>query len=554
MTDNILKILDIFKWFFRWLGVDYEKFRALIWVKLTVDNRQEKSLVQRKSKKEMSNSMLRVTIIYALMGIFLGAMLLGIQSVFTSMVFVFSMVMVMTAVALISDFTSVLLDTTDNAILMPRPIDSRTLATARITHIVIYILMITLALTTASIIIGTIKFGPLFTIVFIVSLFFAVLFVVFLANVFYLMLMKISTEDHFKDIILYFQILMAAFAMGSYQLLPRLMEMDAIRGFSLPIRWWTYTIPPAWAAAPIDMAVNGNFSSANITMTLTGLLIPILSVYVVIKYLAPGFSRALSQMESTGGSKDTDMVTDQSKGKFHTFLSRIFTTKSSERGAFQLAWKLSSRDRKFKLRTYPTFGYMLIIAFILSVYREGDILQNIQSLPSSGKYLIFLYVACIVIPIVVLQQRYSDQHEASWIYYSFPFNSPGVIQKGSLKAMVVKYGFSVFIPLALFVFLVWGPHVLDDIMLAFLNMIFASLVVGFMVRKDLPFSKKATSAAESQKGLTGVLLFLFPATLGGIHYGLTQIPYAVPVALVVVLGIVFAAMKQYGQTTWDMIS
>jgi len=140
MTDIILKILDRFKWFFRLLGVDYEKFRILLWVKLTVDNRQEKSVVQRKSKKEMSNSMLRVTIIYAFMGIFLGVMLLGIKSVFTSMIFVFSMVMVMTAVALISDFTSVLLDTTDNAILLPRPIDSRTMAMARITHIVIYIL------------------------------------------------------------------------------------------------------------------------------------------------------------------------------------------------------------------------------------------------------------------------------------------------------------------------------------------------------------------------------------------------------------------------------
>ncbi len=118
----------------------------------------------------------------AVMGIFLGLILLGIDSVFTSMVMVFSMVMVMTAVALISDFTSVLLDTTDNAILLPRPIDSRTMATARITHIVIYILMITLALTTASIIIGTIKFGPIFTVVFIFTLFFAVLFIVFLLS------------------------------------------------------------------------------------------------------------------------------------------------------------------------------------------------------------------------------------------------------------------------------------------------------------------------------------------------------------------------------------
>lgn len=555
MTDLILKALDLFKWFFRSLGVDYEKFRVLLWVKLTVDNRQEKSLVQRKGKKEMSNSMLRVTFIYAVMGVFLGLMLLGIQSVFTSMVFVFSMVMVMTAVALISDFTSVLLDTTDNAILLPRPIDSRTLATARITHIVIYILMITLALTTASIIIGTIKFGPIFTVVFIITLFFAVLFVVFLANVFYLLLMNISSGDHFHDIILYFQIFMAAFAMGSYQLLPRLMEMDALKGFILPIRWWTYLLPPAWMAAPIDIAVNGDFSAAKIMMSLTGVVIPIASVYVVIKYLAPGFSRALSHLEAVGSSTEKNLITAQKKGKFQTFLSRIFTANSSEQSVFQLSWKLSSRDRKFKLRTYPAFGYMLIIAFILSVYQgEGNLLENIQNLPSTGKYLIFLYIGCIVIPIVVLQQRFSDQYESSWIYYSFPFASPGDIQKGSLKAMVIKYGFPVFIPLSLFVFLVWGPHVLDDIVLAFLNMIIASLVVGFMVRKDFPFSRKASSAAESQKGMTGVFLFTFPAALGGVHYGLTLLPYAIPAAIVIAVGIAYLGMKLYGQTTWKMIS
>ena len=553
MTDFALKILDAFKWFFRWLGVDYEKFRALIWVKLTVDNRQEKSMVQRKGKKEMSNAMGWVVFIYAFMGIFLGVMLLGIQSLFSSMVFVFSMVMVMTAVALISDFTSVLLDTTDNAILMPRPIDSRTLATARITHIILYILMITLALTAASIVIGTIKFGPLYTVVFLFALFFAVLFVVFLANVFYLLLMKVSTEDHFRDVILYFQILMAAFAMGSYQLLPRLMEVDALKGFTLPIHWWTYLIPPAWMAAPIDIAVTGDFSLAKTVMSLTGIVIPIASVLVVIKYLAPGFSRALSQMESTSTVSEKVYAQVQKKGRLRKFFSKIFTSSPAERSVFQLSWILSSRDRKFKLRTYPTFGYMLIIAFIMSLYREGNILQNLQNLPNTEKFIIFLYIGCILIPIVVMQQRFSDQYEASWIYHSFPFSSPGDIQKGSLKAMVIKYGFSVFIPLAVFILLVWGPRVIDDIVLAFFNMIIASLVIGFTVRKDLPFSRKGITAAESQRGMTGVLLFLFPVSLGGLHYGLTLIPYAVPVALIFSAGIAFLAMKLYGQTTWKMI-
>jgi hypothetical protein len=204
--------MDQFKWLFRLLKVDYEKFRIILWTKLTDDNRQEKSIVQRKSKKEMSNSLGIVAFVYAFIGIMIGLMLLGIKDLFVSMVIVFAIIMVMTAVALISDFTSVLLDTTDNAILLPRPVDSRTLVVARLAHIVIYILLITLSLSAASIAIGTAKFGPVYTILFLLSLMLSVLFVVFVANVFYLLLMKISGGEHFRDIILYFQIFMAAFA------------------------------------------------------------------------------------------------------------------------------------------------------------------------------------------------------------------------------------------------------------------------------------------------------------------------------------------------------
>lgn len=552
MTEYVLRILDLFKRLFRLLGVDYEKFRILLWVKLTVDNRQEKSMA-RSGKKEMSNSLAMIALVYIFIGIFIGVMLVWIQSVFAAMVFVFSVVMVMTAVALISDFTSVLLDTTDNSILLPRPIDSRTITIARITHIIIYILLITLSLTSSSLVIGTVKYGPAFSIVFLAALFFAVLFVVFLANVFYLLLMKISTEEHFRDIILYFQIFMAAFAMGSYQLLPRLMEMDALKGFTLPIRWWTFLIPPAWMAAPIEISVTGNFSGPMIGLTFLGLLIPGFSIVVVVRFLAPGFSQALSRLDISSQINKSEKISTENRRKLPDIFSQIFTANPSEKAAFQLSWKLSSRDRKFKLRTYPTFGYMLIIAFILSVYRSGDILQNIKALPLTEKHLIFLYIGCILIPIVVLALRFSDQFEASWIFRTLPFSSAGDIQKGSLKAMIIKYGVSVFLPLAFFVILVWGFRVVDDIILAFSNMIIASLLMSFPVRRDLPFSRSYTAAAERQKSLTGIILFIIPAAIGGVHYGLTLLPGGVPAAIVVSLFLAYVGMKSYGNTDWSLI-
>lgn len=553
MTDFVLKILDRFKGLFRLMKVDYEKLRILMWVKLTVDNRQEKSVAQRSGKKEISQSMRTVMLIYAFIGVFIGLVLLGIQSVFVAMVFVFAAIMVMTAVALISDYSSVLLDTTDNAILLPRPIDSRTLGVSRITHIVLYLMMITLSLALFTIILGTIKFGPFFTVSFIFALVLSVLFVVFLSNVFYFLLLKLSGEEQLRDIILYFQILMAAFAMGSYQLLPRLVRVEALRSFTFPIEWWTYLTPPAWGAALVDMAVTGNWSTQLLSMFLIGLVISLLSIYIVILHLAPGFSRAIARL-GTGGSSAGQIEKTTAGPGWRGQLARIFTSNAEERGSFLFFWRIMSRDRKFKLKTYPVFGYMVIIAAVMTFLGEDDIMESIVSLPTTQKYIIFLYVGCVLLPSVLSAQRFSDQFEAAWIYHTLPFSSPGNILKGSLKAALVKFGFTILLIMGLLVFIIWGPHTLDDIALAAANMTLNSLLVASLMRGDLPFSKKYGPAKDAYKGLIGFALFLIPSILGLIHWGLTFLPYGVPAGVCLSLGLTFMGFRLYGRTSWTTVA
>jgi hypothetical protein len=534
------------------MKIDYAKFRTLMWVKLTTDNRQEKSVAQRTGKKEISQSMRTVMLIYAFMGIFIGLILLGIQSVFVSMVFVFAAIMVMTAVALISDFSSVLLDTTDNAILLPRPIDSRTLGVSRIMHIVVYLLMITLSLSLFTIILGTVKLGPLFTVSFLFALILSVLFIVFLSNVFYFLLLKLSGEEQLRDIILYFQIFMAAFAMGSYQILPRMIHMEALRDFSFPIEWWTYLIPPAWMAAFVDMVVTGNFTGQKLILFSTGLVVSLLSIYIVVRVLAPGFSKAIARL-GTAGSASGEREGDTEKPGFLTRLAQLFTSNAEERGSFLFFWRIMARDRKFKLKTYPFFGYMLIIAAVMSFMGGDDIMESLLSLPSTQKYIIFLYVGCIILPSVLSAQRFSDHYEASWIYHMLPFSNPGSILKGSLKAALVKYGFAILVFVAVLVLLIWGPHTLDDIAYAAVNMSLNSLLVAFLIRGDLPFSKKYGPAKDANKGLVGFALFLIPLTLGLIHWGLTFLPYGVPAGIAISLILSISAMKIYGKTSWATI-
>lgn len=549
MTDFILKLVDGFRGLFQLMKVDYSKFRALLWIKLTIDNRQEKSVVQRKSDKEVSNSMIWVVLLYAFLGLFAALLLVQIRSLFVGLVFIQAMIMVMTAVALISDFTSVLLDTTDNAILQFRPIDGRTVAVSRIVHIVLYMMMISLSLSLGTLVIGTIRYGPRFTLPFLVSLVLSVLFIVFVSNIFYLFLMKVSGENRFRDVILYFQILMAAVAMGGYQLLPRLIGNSFLKNVSFEIRWWTYFLPPAWVAAPVDAAVTGVMSREYLVLTLMGICLPILCVVVVIKYLAPGFNKALLKLEKTGLAREKKTIVS----RLLVFFSRIAASKPVERAAFQLAWKISSRDRKFKLKTYPTFGYMLAIAAFWTLRGKGGFLASLKNLPNTKSYLVFLYFGCMLIPMTLFQMRLSDQSQAAWIYHSLPIARPGELFRGGVKAMIVKFGGAVLVLLSALTLFIWGWPVIDDIFLALLNMIVISYALSLSIKNELPFAKPYGIAREARKGIAGFLFLILPALLGLVHFGLTFIPYGVLLALPVIAFFIWPLSKMIGTTRWDMI-
>ena len=224
--------------------------------------------------------------------------------------------------------------------------------------------------------------------------------------------------------------------------------------------------------------------------------------------MAPGFSQAIARLgiASSSGISEEEAKKPGVVGK----LAQFVTSNSQERGSFHLFWRLMSRDRKFKLKTYPMFGYMAIIAAVMAFLGKDDIMQSILSLPTTQKYIIFLYVGCVVLPSAVSAQRFSDQFEAAWIYYTLPFSSPGNILMGSLKAMLFKFGFSILAILRLLVLLIWGPHTLDDIALAAVNMILNSLFIAFLMRGTCPSQKNMAPPKDANKGLIGFALFLIP--------------------------------------------
>ena len=117
--------------------------------------------------------------------------------------------------------------------------------------------------------------------------------------------------------------------------------------------------------------------------------------------------------------------------------------------------------------------------------------------------------------------------------------------------MVVKYGFSIFIPLSVLIICIWGFHVIDDILLAASNMVLFSYLIAVPCKNDFPFAKSYTGARDAQKGVAGFIMLFAPALMGLAHFGLTYLPFAVLLALPVSAVLIYPFSRYFENMKWQ---
>lgn len=157
MNGFILWMLDRFAFAYRLLKIDYTQLRAIIAIKIKLDGRRQ-TIRMTKNKQERNNAFLFSLIMYFLFGIMI-AMAIAAMPFIVGMIIFFSYIMMMIIITLITDFSTVLLDTSDNTIILPRPVDSRTFYAARFTHIFLYLGQLTLALSFFSFVAVALKYS-----------------------------------------------------------------------------------------------------------------------------------------------------------------------------------------------------------------------------------------------------------------------------------------------------------------------------------------------------------------------------------------------------------
>lgn len=511
MINFSLFIIRLLKKPIQWWGVDYPQFETLLRHKLILDFRRNPNHLNASSKK--NQTFLKQLLIFTALSGFIELSLIQIDDLLLSQTILFSMIMVMLATTLINEFTAVLFDERDNDILLVRPISNRTLLLARLMHIQFYMGFIALALSLIPGIVLIFKFNLLISIAFFIgvglSAWITLLFTIF----FYLVLSKIVTGEKFKDYITYLQILLAIVIFGGYQMLPHIVDTDAMHHFSMTVHWWTYLIPPAWLAGFVKFFTFNHTLQATYLLLLA-VIVPFAGGVVVIRFLSKGFGEILGQKRT---NSSPNKKTKTSKEKISEQMNRLFCVTETEKLGWKLTMKTTQRDRKFKQSVYPMLGFIPVMAIMMLKLDFSDLMGSIQKLADTQRYLFFIFLGFFG-TMSILQLPYTDTPEASWIYKALPFQHPGHLISGSVKALLYKIFFPVYSFLSLCALLIWNTPVFPEMLLGGVLTILMTLILVVLQLNRLPFTQPREAQQKGNTIIAAILASLMMGAIVGLVY------------------------------------
>ena len=552
MINFYLKLLTLFRPIFTRLGVNFEQLRAIVEVKLKMDNRRTRYNQAAKKQKESNSSFFWTLLIYAVLSSFMAIFIFMSSSITAVYSLLFAYTMFMLAMTLITDFSAVILDSNDNAVLLPRPIDDRTLLIARITHILMYLLSMQLALSLTTMIVTGFKYGLFAMFIFLIISLLSLILIVFLTNILYLVLMKFTSEEKLRNVINSFQIVLTFVFMGGYRLVGQMVNMEVImKNLAVQTRWWHYLLPPIWMGNTMDVVINHHFDTSKIIFIFLTLTMPFVVVYLVNNVFSGVFNDKIAGMDIA--KKEEHLPNTINREGFAEKLSKIFTGTPAEKGAFEFVWKITSRDRKFKLRVYPLLGYMLIYPLFFFGSSHGGLSERIASMRASESLSLMVIYFCFTIFLSIKGQiTQSEDFKASWIFNLAPITKPGEVLSGAFRSVLVKFMLPTFLFLGVIITFLWGVHLLDDLIFGGLTIINLNLLNAIGGTNKLPFSTEVTNKGGGTFA-RNLLFFMVSGVVGLVHYFLMQVPYVIIGFSILQLGLAWFLLKEYRKLGWEKI-
>lgn len=545
MGKITLRFLLLFAPILKQMGLDVKQLELILTVKLTCDDRTISHVFgttghKKKSSKYMSFFAFFMHLVVGLMVMMVALVIPDRLTGFGLGIASYSFLL---AVFLINDFSSILFDTKDQYIILPKPVSDSTFTAARILHMAVKLLNVAFAVSLPLLIYSGFEYGVLAVVALMFSLFLACLVALFAVSLFYLLALRWLPLSQIKKAIAYIQILLSLLVLAGYMVVPRLLKVDVLQSLTIAEEWWLWLLPAVWPVGWFELAVGG-INSLTLVLLFLSLLFPVLAMFFVRFFLARGF---IDKIFALGQAEVNVHEKKRTKGKWGKYLARILTKKGPEEAAFLHVWYVTGRSQKLKMQLYPTLVYVpLYFVFVFFMRgEEGTLAERYVILMETGRYIVIFYLASISLFGVLQLITRSEAYKAAWLYYVAPIKKDGEVISGALKAVIIKYYLSFMFLFAVVSVFMFGISVVNDVLLAASLGLILTIVLALFAIRDYPFSlpEKATNNRSLLTGLVAGFMFLL-AFLHVQIYKMENLVWGAAIVLILIAWLMFVYLKR----------
>ena len=523
MEKFILRFILLFRGIWKSLGINYEQFKVILETKMILENRKPISFRKRNSGKSSSSSSIIQFVLYLIFGLIFMSIVMMIPDRYLAVSIMLLSFISMLSITLVSDFSPILLDTRDQYIIMPRPVNDKTLAISRITFIAIKLFnqVIALSLPVLIYVVFDWDIGSVFILC--LQLILSTLIALIFVNGFYLISIKYLPIQKFKDVITYIQIGLSLVLFLSYYIGPNLIQSIVESHLTMEQLRFLWIFPSTWIAS-FQALILGNNSLPIIVLSALGILAPLGGIYACSKLFSRGFNAKIAALANADNLPNETSPTPRDntiKLPLYKRLSAKVCASPVEEAGFGIVWLISSKTREFKQQLYPSLAY-LPIYFVFLFLRTGDDLPmagKILKLRDSGLYIVMFYLSLLTILTVFHLITQSNKYKAAWIYHVTPIQKPGQLMTGVLKACLIKYVLPFNILFLCICIPLFGISSLNDLLLSSAIGGIESILVMLFLVKNYPFSK---ANQTNSKTITNLVILGLLGLLGYLHKTIFQ--------------------------------
>lgn len=538
----------------RSLGINPSQLQTILWTKCTVDDRNP-TAVGRFGRSEKSSSPWRTNIILFVFGVFLALSVSTTGDLLLGYTIFFTVFIVYVALNLITNFSDILIDVRDHYLIMSRPVNDRTVSVARILHILIHISQLVIPLSIPGLLLVFYQSGILAGIVFFIDIIAATVISVFCVNIIYLVLLQFMRPEKFRDIIAYFQIALILIVFTGYNFFPKLINLVKANHISLANYTISYFLPSVWLAG-LQSLSEGVFNPTIYLFSALAIITPSVCLVIVVKFLSRNYNDKMSLMgaaSENAKSKSDKKQTTQNQESVVDKISHWISNSPLEQLGFLITWKLTARMRDFKVRVYPSFGFIPIYFIYFAFFTDNDVslTERWHQLPDTHYYLFILYILVFVSIALLMQITRSKQYKAAWIYQITSYKKPGHVLSGTLKALIIKFHLPAITVAIAFILYVWGLAPALNIALAITLMLFSTVFIAHWLVNKFPFSQPIDREEQKGRAFKNMLYLLVPAALGYGQYLISD--YTLIIGTLTILFAIgtWLLFREYKNLGWD---